>query len=229
MSQEAEILVISPHPDDAEFGCSGTVACWVRQGKSVVYIICTSGGKGSSDTSLTAEVIEKTREEEQRAAARVLGVREVHFLHFPDQGLEDTHEFRKEIVRQIRIFRPRVVVTADPYRRYIWHRDHRIAGRVVLDAVYPYARDFLSYRDLWEQGYQPHNVKEVLTWAAENINYVINITDTFDSKMAALRCHKSQVGEFGELEAWMRQRAREMAEGKDFELGEGFHREEISW
>ena len=227
--EKANIMVVTPHPDDAEFGVAGTVVRWVREGKSVVYVVCTSGDKGTSDINVKPEELAKVREQEQLDAARVLGVREVIFLRHPDQSLEDTPEFRKEIVRLIRIYRPEIVVTADPYRRYIWHRDHRIVGRVTMDAIFPYARDHLSYPDLLEEGLQPHKVKEVLLWASmEDINYRSDITDTFDIKMAALRCHKSQVeGHSPQMEEWLRERARNMAGDESYELAEAFHREEI--
>ena len=150
-----------PHPDDAEFGCAGTVARWTQEGKSVVYILLTNGDKGTSDRSLTPDKLAAIRQVEQREAAKVLGVKEVVYLRYPDQGLEDSPELRKDIVRQIRLYLPDVVVTLDPYRRYIWHRDHRIAGQVVLDAVYPYARDHLSYPDMLAEGLEPHKVKEM--------------------------------------------------------------------
>ena len=153
-------------------------------------------------------------------------------MRYPDQSLEDTPEFRKEIVRLIRMYRPDIVVTADPYRRYVWHRDHRIAGQVTLDAIFPYARDPLAYPDLQEEGPQPHKVKEVLLWAPpDDINYRSDITNTFDIKLAALRCHKSQVGDTPspQLEERLRERAKNMAEGEDFELAEAFHRVEITW
>ena len=144
---------------------------------------------------------------------------------------EDTREFRKKIVRLIRMYRPRIVVTSDPHRRYLWHRDHRIAGQVTLDAVFPYARDHLAYPDLLEEGLEPHNVEEILFWAAEDINYRSDITDTFDLKIAALRCHESQVVGFPNPnpEDWLRERCREMAGDEDFELAEGFHRVQIAW
>ena len=161
----------------------------------------------------------------------MLGVREVVFLRYPDQGLEDTPELRKDIVRLIRTYRPETVVTADPYRRYVWHRDHRITGQVTLDAIFPYARDHLAYPDLLEAGLEPHKVREVLLWASmEDINFRSDITDTFDIKMAALRCHKSQMGDnFKEMEDRLRERARTMAEGQAYELAEAFHRVEITW
>jgi len=228
----AQVLVVIPHPDDAEFGVAGTVARWVKEGKEIVYVVCANGDKGTSDFNMKPEKLVKIREREQQAAARLLGVREVIFLRHPDQSLEDTPEFRKEIVRLIRMYRPETVVTADPYRRYIWHRDHRIVGQVTLDAIFPYARDHLAYPDLMEEGIQPHKVREVLLWAApEDINYRSDITGTFDVKLAALRCHKSQVNDtkIPDLEDRLKQRARDMAEGEDFELAEAFHRVEITW
>jgi LmbE family N-acetylglucosaminyl deacetylase len=231
VSKEAEVMVITAHPDDAEFGVAGTVARWTGEGKQVVYVVCTSGDKGTSDRTLKPEQLAEMRRKEQRAAAKVLGVREVIFLGYSDQELEDTSEFRKQLVRLIRMYRPRIVVTSDPYRRYLWHRDHRIAGQVTLDAVFPYARDHLAYPDLLEEGLEPHNVEEILFWAAEDINYRSDITDTFNLKIAALRCHESQVQGFPNpnLEEWLRERCKAMAEGESFELAEAFHRVEISW
>lgn len=228
MDKKADIMVITAHPDDSEFGAAGTIARWTREGKIVVYIVCTNGDKGSSDTAIAPEKLVKIREQEQLEAARVLGVSRVVFLHYHDQELEDTPEFRKELVRQIRIFRPDTVLTSDPYRhRYIWHRDHRIAGQAALDAIYPYARDFLAYPDLWKEGLQPHKVKDVFLWASEEPNYWSDITESFDTKIAALRCHKSQVGDMPDLESWMRDWAKEAARGENFELAEAFHHEEI--
>jgi LmbE family N-acetylglucosaminyl deacetylase len=222
-------MVVSPHPDDAEFGAGGTVARWVRESKNVVYVICTDGSKGTSDRNMKPEVLAGIREAEQREAARMVGVDEVVFLRYPDQTLEDTHEFRKTLVREIRKYRPEVVVTADPYRRYIWHRDHRITGQVTLDAVFPFARDHLAYPDLLEEGLEPHKVEEMLFWGADEINYRSDISDTFELKLAALRCHKSQVGQFDSPEwiEWLRRRHQSMAEGESFELAEAFHRVEI--
>ncbi len=229
MADRADVLVVAAHPDDAEFGVSGTVARWIREGKRVVYVVCTSGEKGTSDRSIRPEVLAKIREKEQEAAAGVLGVRKVVFLRLPDQGLEDTADFRKMVVREVRTHRPETVVTSDPYRRYIWHRDHRIVGQVTLDAVYPFARDHLAYPDMIEEGLEPHKVKEMLFFGSEDVNYRSNIESTFDVKVAALRCHESQVRELKvpDLEAWMREWACSMAEGSECELAEAFHRVEI--
>lgn len=224
-------LVVTPHPDDAEYGVAGTVARWTREEMDIVYVVCTNGDKGTSDPNMDQGMLVRMREEEQLAAAKLLGVRDVVFLRHSDQCLEDTPEFRKEIVRLIRLYCPEVVVTADPYRRYIWHRDHRITGQVVLDAVFPYARDHLSYPDLLDEGLRPHKVKEVLLWGAEDVDYYSDITDTFDLKMAALRCHKSQIEPLDspEWEEWMRNRYKALANNQGFELAEGFHRAVAWW
>lgn len=231
--KQADVLVISPHPDDAEFGAAGSVARMIQEGKEVVYIVCTRGDKGTEDIHTSPQELAQIREKEQREAARVLGVKEVIFLRYPDQNIEETPSFRKQIVRQIRKFRPHLVITSDPYRRYIWHRDHRIVGRVVLDAVFPYARDIWAFPDMVKEGYTPHKVKEIWLWASEekDINFRSDISQTFHLKLKALRCHKSQIkGTFSsEMEKWLCSRAKNMAQKENFKLAEGFHRVEIEW
>jgi len=226
MTTYADIMIISPHADDAEFGAAGSVAVWTQRGKKVIYIICTNGDKGTTDRSVDPNLLTEQRKQEQKKAADLLGVNNIIFLGFPDQGLEDNDDFRKKIVRVIREFRPHTVVTTDPYRKYLWHRDHRITGQVVLDAVYPYARDHLSYPDLIEEGLEPHKVREVLFWAAEDINYRINISDTFEQKISALYCHDSQMKEMSNFnpKKWCRQNCEEMAVNETYDLAEGFHR-----
>ena len=228
-TEQVQVMVVTPHPDDAEFGTAGTIVRWVREGRSVVYVVCTNGDKGTSNPNMKPEELVRIREQEQMEALELLGVKNVVFLRYPDQSLEDIPEFRKNIVRCIRMYRPKTVITADPYRRYIWHRDHRITGQVTLDAIFPYARDHLSFPDLLEEGLQPHKVREVLLWASDDPNCRFDITDTFDTKLAALRCHKSQIGFTlpSELEKLLRERAMQMAEGESFELAEAFHRVEI--
>ena len=228
MTKKVHLLVVAPHTDDAEFGIAGTVARWVREGKEVVYVICTNGNKGTSDFTLKPEQLTNMREKEQRDAAKLLGVRDVIFLGYPDQGLEDTSDFRKEVVRWIRTFKPHVVATTDPYRRYLWHRDHRVCGQVTLDAVYPYARDHLAYPDLFEQGLKPHKVKEIWTWGTDEPNHWSDISDTYETKIEALRCHVSQLGDrFSQVEGFVRQRATDGAKEHGYKLAEVFHRTEI--
>lgn len=221
-----DVLVITAHPDDAEYGAAGTVARWVKEGRSVAYVLCTSGEKGTTDRTLTPDELSAIREKEQLAAAEVLGLRDVAFLRYPDQSIEDTPELRKHIVQVIRTYRPDTVVTTDPYRRYVWHRDHRNIGQVVLDAAFPFARDHGAYPDLLEQGYEPHKVKELYFFGAEDINYYSDITDTFDLKLAALKCHASQMRELktDDLDGWMRKRYKNLAKGSGYELAEAFHR-----
>lgn len=220
-----DILVITAHPDDAEYGTAGTVARWIKEGRSVAYVLCTSGEKGTTDRTMTPEKLAVIREKEQRAAAEVLGVRDVEFLRYPDQSIEDTSEMRKHIVQVIRTYRPHTVITTDPYRRYVWHRDHRNIGQVVLDAAFPFARDHGAYPDLLEQGFEPHKVRELYFFGAEDINYYSDITQTFDLKLKALKCHASQMRELkaGDLDAWMRKRYHNLAKGSGYELAEAFH------
>jgi LmbE family N-acetylglucosaminyl deacetylase len=226
-TQPCDVLLIAPHPDDPEMGMGGTVAALTASGKRVVYVVCTNGDKGTSDPEMTPERLIKIREAEQKAAAAVLGVNDVVFLGYPDQGLEDTAEFRKALVRVIRQYRPDTVATTDPYRRYIWHRDHRMCGIVAVDAVFPYARDRLAYPDLLAEGFMPHKVKEILCWGSEDPNYCVDITTTFRLKMQAAACHKSQFGNIsaGMIDRMMK-RSKEMAAGQSFELAESFHRVE---
>lgn len=230
MDNQTYLMVVTPHPDDAEFGVAGTVARLTREGKKIVYVVCTNGDKGTSDRNMKPEELAKIREQEQMAAAKLLGVSDVVFLRYPDQSLEDSDEFRKKLVSVIRLYQPYAVVTADPYRKYMWHRDHRIAGQVTLDAVFPYARDYLSYPELLDEGLEPHKVREMWFWASDDINYRLDITDTFDTKLAALGCHKSQVSDIPpEMRERMRDWARMNAEGEDFELAEAFHRIEMRY
>jgi LmbE family N-acetylglucosaminyl deacetylase len=176
------------------------------------------------------ERLAQIRIREQRDAAKILGVSEVAFLKYDDQSLEDTPEFRKEIVRVIRTYRPFLVAAPDPYRKYIWHRDHRITGQVVLDAVFPYARDRLAYPDLIQDGLEPHKVKELLFWGADQPNYYIDISNTYALKLAALNCHQSQIGKFPrEWEEAYRSVHAMHAKDRDYELAEAFYRVEISW
>ncbi|HIE16902.1 MAG TPA: PIG-L family deacetylase [Dehalococcoidia bacterium] len=230
MADACYAMVITPHPDDAEYGIAGTVARWTSEGKGVIYVVCTNGSKGSNDPEMTPDHLAAIREQEQLAAAKLLGLKDVIFLRHEDQTLEDTPEFRRQIVCLIRTYRPKIVATSDPYRRYIWHRDHRITGQVVLDAVFPYARDRWAYPGLIAQGLEPHKVEEVLLWGAEQPNYFTDIADTFEIKMSALRCHHSQVGHFPpEWNEQLRRRYEEFARGKGFKLAEAFYRIEIWW
>ena len=219
------VLVVTPHPDDAEGGAGGTIVKWTREGKKVVLVICTNGDKGTSDRSLTPEKLAAIREKEQKDAAEKLGLAEVVFLRFPDQNLEDSREFRIALSRQIRKHRPDLVVTIDPTTRYIRHRDHYMTGRVTLDAVFPYARDYLAFPELMEEGLEPFNVPEVWLFRPQEPDVYVDVTDTFEAKMDALYCHVSQMGrprEEGEARA--RERAAETGKHIGGGLAEAFKR-----
>ena len=160
-NQTAYALIVSSHPFDIEWSMAGTVAHWTKEGKDVVYVVCTNGDKGSMDPDIRAEDLARIREQEQSESAKILGVKEVIFLRHPDLGLEYTLELRKELLRLILKYRPEVVVTCDPHHMlYISNPHHRATGRAVLDAVWPCALAPNSYRDLMEQGLQPHKVKD---------------------------------------------------------------------
>lgn len=223
------MLVVSAHPTDPEMSMGGTMARWTQEGKEIVYVICTNGDAGSSDPDMMPEELARIREQEQLASAEYLGVKEVIFLRHPNLGLEDTPEFRKEILRLILEYRPEIVATVDPYTRYITNRDHRITGQVTLDAVWPYALSPNTYRDLLEQGLKLHKVKEVLLWGAGEPNYRLDITGMFDRKMESCRYHKSQIGDPMEqgfidlMMSWV----TTAAEGQNFKYGEAFHRIEV--
>jgi len=228
MPEQAYAIVFAPHPDD-EGAAGGTIVRWTREGKDVILVICTNGDKGTNDPKVKPEELAIIREVEQRAAAELLGTREVIFLGYPDQTLEDTPEFRKKITRLIRMYQPEVVVTTDSQRRYMSHPDHRNTGRVVLNAVSLYTRNLYAFPDLFfKEGLELHRVKEVLLWGSEEPNYCSDITDTFDVKLAAQNCHKSQFGKPSEERVKrMRERYKAQAEKEEFELGEAFHRLEM--
>ncbi|HEU4758450.1 MAG TPA: PIG-L deacetylase family protein [Dehalococcoidia bacterium] len=230
MSDEARsALVIVAHPDDAEFLCAGTVARWCHEGWDVSYVLATSGDMGSHDVEMTRDSLARLREREQRGAAKVLGVRECVFLGYPDGFVEDTPEFRGRLVREIRRFRPDVVVTWDPFRGNFNHRDHRLTGLAALDAVYPLARSHLAYPEHLAEGLEPHRVNEVLLAGTDRPNYHVDVTDFFQTKINALRRHRSQVGRYPsrELRKRLRERLAEVGKEPGYPLAEAFHR--IEW
>ena len=222
-------MVVTPHPDDAEIGCAGTVAQWIREGTEVVYVLCTNGDKGSGDPEMTSERLAAIREKEQADAARVLGVKEVIYLRHPDGSLEDGAEFRGQLVRAIRMHRPDTVFCPDPYRRgFYLHRDHRICGQVTIDAVFPYARDHLHFPEhLRVDGLAPHRVGEILMWGAEEPDTFVDITDAIELKIAALLKHVSQVSGAGsdrDGDEFVRANASRMGQRAELPYAEAFRR-----
>ena len=221
------VMIVVAHPDDAEFGCGGSVAKWTKEGKEVTYVILTNGNKGSGDRGMTSERLAGIREEEQRNAARTLGVERVRFLGYPDGELEDTRDVRHDVTAEIRRWRPDLLVTQNPFRTlnlYASHRDHRIAAGVALDCVYPLARDHLSFPELLAQGLEPHKVGQVYLMWWENPEVVVDVSDTMDLKLKALACHASQMNDFGAVETRVRDRAAEAGKAKGFAYAETFNR-----
>ena len=222
------VLVVTPHPDDAESGAGGTIVKWARQGRKIVLVVCTNGDKGSSDPEMTSPKLAAIREAEQREAAEVLGALEVVFLRHKDQGLEDTFELREQISRQIRIHTPHTVLTIDPNRPYIRHQDHFVCGRVTLNCVFPYARDRMAFPEHIAEGLEPHRVREVYLWGSPEPDTYLDVTDTFDAKLDALSRHRSQVGQGWELrEVRARNRYAEVGKRIGVTYAEAFKRIEI--
>jgi LmbE family N-acetylglucosaminyl deacetylase len=206
-----KILVVTAHPDDVDFGVAGSVAVWVKAGIEVAYCIVTDGDAGGSDRSISRPDLAALRRVEQRAAAAEVGVNDVTFLGYPDGRLTPSIDLRRDISRQIRVMRPQRLVCQSPER--IWdrigasHPDHLAAGEASVCSVYPDARNPFAHPELLEEGLEPYAVGEIWMMAAPGFNRAVDITDTFDSKIAALLRHRSQVGE-GE---WLYERLRTWA------------------
>ena len=221
-------MVVVAHPDDAEWGCSGTVAKWCKDGMEMVYVICTDGSKGTDDPNISPQQLTKMRKEEQRNACKVLGVKEVVFLDYEDAMLEPTLELRKDIVRQIRKHQPDVLIAPQPVRYlegsgYIGHPDHIAAGEATLSAVYPASRDRHTFPELIEEeGLEPHKVRELLIPSRHQAaDKWIDVTDSLSTAIHALKQHESQVDP-EDAEKSMRRWRGETGESNGVEYAEAF-------
>ncbi|MBC7261936.1 MAG: PIG-L family deacetylase [Chloroflexi bacterium] len=198
-------MVITAHPDDAEFTVAGTVARWVKEGWPVVYVICTDGSRGSNDPGMPPERMSPIRHAEQLEAARILGVQTVVFLDYEDGTLQPTLELRRDLTRLIRRYKPDIVICSDPTRyfhrdMYVNHPDHRAAGEAALYAIFPSAVTRFIFPELLEEGLEPHKVGEIYLYGSAEPNIWIDITDTIELKVAALKAHRSQVDpEYAEI------------------------------
>ena len=193
-------MVVVAHADDAEFGCSGTVAKWCKQGMEVVYVLCTDGSKGSADPEMTSRKLVEIRRQEQLEAGKVLGLKDVVFLGYEDAMLQPTLDVRRDIVKEIRRHKPDVLICQSPLRamhrkNYIGHPDHLAAGEAAMSAVFPSARDRLTFPELLGQGLEPHKVRELMIMDAEEPDKWIDVSDTIEIAMDAVRAHKSQIRE----------------------------------
>lgn len=225
-NENKRVLVVLAHPDDPEFFCGATLAKWAREGKEIRYLLLTCGDKGSDDPEMTPESLCADRQTEQRAAAEVIGAQGVTFLSFRDGELMNTLDVRREIVREVRRFKPRVIVTCDPTTYFrqnanINHTDHRTAGAAAIDAVFPAAGNRMYFPELLAEGLEPHSPKEVWMSATHEPNVWVDVNGTVAIKIAALRKHTSQVKDPGGLEKRIRERLRRTDMDGEF-YAEGF-------
>lgn len=226
------VLVVGAHPDDNDFGAGATVAKAVKEGARVIYLLATTGQRGSSDECISNEELSIVRKKEQIKAANFLGVDSVHFLGYSDGEVVANIELKEKIVEFIRRFKPDIVFTMDPSHFYYkdWgfvnHSDHRAVGEATLDAVYPLARDLLSFPEHRSFGLKPHKVKDLFLHAMlpSDANYFFNVTDTLGTKFKALQYHKSQIGEPKKMRERMQKRAAEVGKICGYKFAEGFIR-----
>lgn len=232
-SRPERALVIVAHPDDADFGVAGTVAKWVRKGTVARLVCCTSGDAGADDARTDPLELARRREEEQRAAARVVGYESVDFLHLPDGALDNDLGLREQLVRIIRQFKPDAVLSMDPTvviheRGFVQHIDHRMAGLAAVDAVYPAARNAMAFPSLViEEGLEPHTVGQLYLFFTDHPNAWVDVTDTLDTKISALHEHVSQLRKPKELEGMLRGWSAESGQRIGVIAAEGFRFLEI--
>lgn len=214
--EHRRFLVVSAHPDDPEFAFGGTIAGLTAAGREVAYVICTDGSQGGEDPSIPDLDLVAVREREQRAAAAILGVTDVTFLGWRDGYLAPSPELRRDITRQIRIHRPDVVITHRPDRVLSTsigasHPDHQAVGEATFAAVYPDARNPRAYRELLAEGLEPHKVRQIWILSLTEQDHFVDITPSIETKIAAIRCHASQLSKPGQdpadIEKWIRERA----------------------
>lgn len=218
-----KILVILAHPDDPEFFCGASLVKWAGEGHDISYCLLTRGEKGTNDNFSYTEQIKDIRENEQKNAAAVIGAKQVFFMDNPDGFLVATLELRKELVKVMRKQKPDIVVSCDPTNYFIHgtsinHPDHRAAGQVTLDAIFPAVQNEDFYPDLLEEGYAPHHVEELWLSLPFHPNIRVDVTATWDRKINALLQHGSQVGDTQQFVARMHER------GEEDHFFEEFHR-----
>jgi len=221
-------MVVFAHPDDAEFGSAGTVAAWTRDGTQVAYVCVTDGSAGSNEPGVSRDELAPIREAEQRAACDVLGVDDCVFLGIRDGMVEVTLDLRRSITREVRRFRPDVLLVPDAARlwdeerRYVNHSDHRAVGLACLAVVNPDASTRPMFSELEREGIEPFEIPNLWmpVWGADADTFV-DITETIATKVEALRCHKSQIHDWP-VEEWIRQRAKERGAPRGIEYAETF-------
>jgi LmbE family N-acetylglucosaminyl deacetylase len=219
-------LAIVAHPDDIEFTCAGTLARWAKSGSRIGYVVCTSGEVGIARPEITKSQAMEIREAEERQAAEIAGAQEVIFLRQPDGLLVANLDLRKLLVREIRRFRPEVIVTGDPTvvwagKNYINHPDHRAASAAALDAAFPAAGQPHLFRELEEEGLTAHKPRKVFVTTWDHADLFVNIEETIDLKIRALQAHKSQMDDWDPIDR-IKQWAAERGKGKEMAYAESF-------
>jgi LmbE family N-acetylglucosaminyl deacetylase len=228
-----KVLGIAAHADDLDFGASGSFAKWIKNGADAYYCIVTDGSKGSDKHDMEPAKLIKMRQDEQREAGKILGLKKVFFLGYEDGMLEVTLNLKKDIVKVIREVQPDTVVCWDPSmlydvtRGYINHPDHRAAGQASLDAIFPLARDHMSFPELFAEGYQPHKVKTALLMNFDKQNFFEDTSATIDKKFEVLKKHASQVPDMQNVEANFRAMAEMVGQKAGYKYAEGFLRIDI--
>lgn len=221
------VMAIFAHPDDIEFGCAGTIAKWVKGGARAAYILVTSGDVGIATLGMTKEEAAKIREKETIAAAHVAGVEDVVFFREPDCMVENTMDLRRRIVREIRRFRPEVVIAGDPTMVFtptgrINHPDHRAVAGAAVDAIFPSSGQPNLFQEMEEEGLYAHKVRKVYIQAYGTGDELVDISDTLEQKIEALLKHESQVSQIPEIKERMTERAAERAKESLFQYAESF-------
>lgn len=224
------ILGVGAHPDDIDFTASGTIAKWVEEGATAYYLICTDGSRGSDDPTMTHEKLVTMRKKEQESAADILGVKKVFFLNHLDTQLTPDDELKEEIVRFIRKLKPTTVITMNPTfffkadiePGFINHTDHRAVGLATMDAVFPLARDRLTFHHHEQEGLKSHKVRELLFTNLDTPEYVVDISGTFNKKIAAIQAHKSQFADVGSVLKRTEERAQFFGTLKGYKYAENF-------
>ncbi|GII90871.1 PIG-L deacetylase family protein [Sinosporangium siamense] len=211
-----QVLVVTAHPDDVDFGAAGTVALFTGRGVKVTYCVVTDGDAGGFDRELDNSGMAELRRGEQRTAAKAVGVDDVRFLGYSDGTVVQTLDLRRDIARVIRQVRPDLLITHSPERNYRFiapsHPDHRAVGGAALDAVYPDARNPYAFPELFkDEGLEAWTVREVWLTGGPTPNHYVDITDTIDRKLAALHSHASQVSHVEDFESFVRSRFGEAA------------------
>lgn len=231
--EKQTILAVGAHPDDIDFGAAGTIAKWAAEGADIYYLVCTDGSRGSADPKMTHRKLAAIRKKEQVEAAKILGVKAVFFLDFVDTQLVSDLALKERIAWYIRKFRPQIVVTLDPTffyavdptktgRSVINHTDHRAAGLATMDAVFPLARDRLTFPEHEKEGLAPHKVSELYFINMTQKQFVVDITETLEQKLNAIAAHVSQYDDFPAIKERMTKRALAFAQEEEFTFAESF-------